>query len=68
MEPCASEGRAAAIVGQLAGAFYGASTIPAIWQRTVYLSEAIRSMASRLLEAAGEDKIAAFAKGKDRIP
>jgi ADP-ribosyl-[dinitrogen reductase] hydrolase len=42
----------AAIVGQLAGAYYGASSIPHAWVRTLYLSAEIRATAGRLFDAA----------------
>ena len=43
----------AAICGQLAGAFYGASAIPADWLRPLVMREDIEQMADQLLALAG---------------
>jgi ADP-ribosyl-[dinitrogen reductase] hydrolase len=42
----------AAITGQLAGALYGASAIPAHWRKRVAWSERITAMAERLTASA----------------
>ncbi len=41
----------AAVVGQVAGAFYGEAGIPAEWRRKVFLADDIRSLAHRLRTA-----------------
>ena len=43
----------AAICGQLAGAFYGAGSIPADWLRPLVMREEIEQMADQLLARAG---------------
>ncbi|MGH8131491.1 MAG: ADP-ribosylglycohydrolase family protein [Steroidobacteraceae bacterium] len=43
----------AAIVGQLAGAHYGASALPSAWRAGLALGAEIEAMADRLLDAAG---------------
>jgi ADP-ribosyl-[dinitrogen reductase] hydrolase len=43
----------AAIVGQLAGAYYGVAGIPPHWRQRLHLGEEIEAIADRLLEAAG---------------
>jgi ADP-ribosyl-[dinitrogen reductase] hydrolase len=43
----------AAIVGQLAGAHYGASGIPLHWRQRLHLGDEIEAIADRLLNAAG---------------
>ena len=45
----------AAIVGQLAGAFYGVQTIPERWLAKLYLREDIEACADQLLKASGAD-------------
>jgi len=42
----------AAITGQLAGAYYGASAIPADWLAQLYMGKEIRELARRLYQAA----------------
>jgi ADP-ribosylglycohydrolase len=44
---------AAALVGQLAGAHYGASSLPAAWRAGVARSAEIEALADRLFDAAG---------------
>lgn len=45
----------AAIVGQLAGAFYGVQAIPERWLAKLYLREDIETCADQLLKASGAD-------------
>ena len=49
----------AAIVGQLAGAFYGLSRIPASWRQKLYLSDDIKALATSLYQLSLSEAIAA---------
>lgn len=47
----------AAIAGQIAGAYYGCSSIPPGWLKKLYMREKIQDYAERLYEAAGSPVI-----------
>jgi ADP-ribosyl-[dinitrogen reductase] hydrolase len=45
----------AAIVGQIAGAYYGLDSIPVVWRKRLYMQAEIEELAYRLGAARGED-------------